>query len=202
VSGPLDLPDVPLSEPVNGCTHCWLPEELAALNGPVADLSDDLVMRVAREVSDHLEPQPDLWRRLLPRVAEVLSRDPAADHDGLVLGHLHAAGWRSWPESALVLDWLTSWFDAHITTHQEQVLVGASAATGSAAPWLERLGPAADVELLCRLAHELDEGRLLSSWPPGAEAEVRAWLLQDWAVIAVDADPEASAALDRVRRRG
>ncbi|MDT0413281.1 MULTISPECIES: hypothetical protein [Streptomyces] len=52
--------------PVTGCAYRWGEEHFAELSGPLDALSEETILGVAMEVSDHWNDFPRLYRRLTP----------------------------------------------------------------------------------------------------------------------------------------
>ncbi|KUL46022.1 hypothetical protein ADL22_10915 [Streptomyces sp. NRRL F-4489] len=141
----LDAAFAPLAEsavsPVGGCTFCYAESDLATLTGPVAEVAEELIPRVAHEVPSHWDDFHGLYRRLMPRILRRLVADDL-DHS-LVASRLIAADWRAWPapeRSALEGFWV-AWWRSFLHTypgvgHVTDVLEILSATAGAPGPWL------------------------------------------------------------------
>ena len=81
---------------MKGCGLCWTPAELELLDGDPALVPDTVVWQFAWEVEDHFEPDEYelAWRRLAPRVLDLLESDP----DSRLTQGLTWANLPAWPE--------------------------------------------------------------------------------------------------------
>ncbi|GAA2114206.1 hypothetical protein GCM10009759_58300 [Kitasatospora saccharophila] len=124
---------------VDGCGHCYTPEELILLSGPPDLLPDRLLHSVAAKNPDHWVDFPTLYRRLAPRVLRQLTTGTLAIDGPLIAARLVAADWTSWQHAGLVRDVLDAWWPATLAdprANAAEVLETLAVATGTAAPWL------------------------------------------------------------------
>jgi hypothetical protein len=162
-------PDVGI---VDGCTYCFSESDLGLLGGDPRLVSDDLVGRFARKVTDHWSPEQygPLWRRFAPRIIRLLAA-PSAREVGLLVRGMGSdmAGFGDWPaaQRSVILGAFGAALDVALVDGRppwEVVdLVGAvSHVDRDIAPWTARLetlsGPSADagfVRLVCDWALDL-----------------------------------------------
>ncbi|MFJ5092572.1 hypothetical protein [Streptomyces sp. NPDC088674] len=84
--------------PVTGCAYRWGEEYFAELSGPLDALSEETILGVAMEVSDHWNDFPRLYRRLTPLLVRraVLGGEHGVPAD-VVASRLREAGCLEWP---------------------------------------------------------------------------------------------------------
>ncbi|MFC8721038.1 hypothetical protein [Kitasatospora sp. NPDC057198] len=124
---------------VDGCGHCYAPEELALLSGPPDLIPDRLLHSVAAKSPDHWVDFPTLYRRLAPRLLRQLTTRTLAVDGPLIAARLVSADWTSWHRAELVRDVLDAWWPATLadpTANAAEVLETVAVVTGTATPWL------------------------------------------------------------------
>jgi len=95
------------------CPHCVSDDDLARLGRPLDELAVDEVRRYARKAITTWGDARD-FKRVLPRLAELMATDELVVDPQMVTGKFHRAEWRRWPEPerAAVHRFLRAWWVA------------------------------------------------------------------------------------------
>lgn len=144
----LDALPAPAHPVVGGCEYCYTAAELTTLDGPRERVPDELVARVAWEVSDHWADFPVLYHWLAPRILRGLIYRPELTRDEEAVGRRFVeAGWRSWPRAEVeaIDEVLRAWWLATLAAEDPRPTVAETlefltAATGE--PWPRMLDEA------------------------------------------------------------
>ncbi|NJA60354.1 hypothetical protein [Streptomyces sp. NEAU-H3] len=208
--------------PVTGCAYCWGEEYFAELSGPLDALSEETILGVAMEVSDHWNDFPRLYRRLTPLLVRraVLGGEHGVPAD-VVASRLREAGCLEWAPG--LTDALravgAAWWRAVL--HGEvrgaggnpdagEALGVLTVASGTVRPWLgiwaATRTPYADAllaEYIAQLPYSV--GDLGDGWWDGdprhdPRREVAAWLLRDVRDRLDGLTPDDVMVLNEVRR--
>ncbi len=93
------------------CPHCVSDADLRRLGRPLDELAVDEVRRYARKAITTRGDARD-FKRMLPRLAELMITDSLAVDPQLVTGKLRRAAWQHWPEpeQAAVHHFLRAWW--------------------------------------------------------------------------------------------
>lgn len=84
--------------PVDGCGHCFDPEHLRLIGGPVDAIPDWLFSRAVSKWGTTMDADRRLWRRFTPRIMRQLTGGSLHIAEGLVARKFNEAGWRDWPD--------------------------------------------------------------------------------------------------------
>ena len=157
----LDRAFAPLQEridPVEGCDHCFGPEHLELLAGPVSEIPEWLFSRALGKWGDTLSGNVALWRRLTPRVLHALTDDTLHICESLIARQFLTAQWQAWPEeerravAAVCAAWWAVTLSSDRKPHATTVLEFLAPLTSEIDSWLEiwstTSGPGADLELI------------------------------------------------------
>lgn len=105
-------------ETIDACTHCFGPEDLVVLAGPVADISDPLLSRAVSHWGTTMDANVLLWRRLTPRILRRIAEQSLHIDESLIARKFGDARWTDWiePERLAVREFCEAWFQAALST--------------------------------------------------------------------------------------
>lgn len=145
-------------DPVEGCDHCFGPEHLELLAGPVSEIPEWLFSRALSKWSGTLSKNVLLWRRLTPRVLRSLTGGTLHIDESFMARQFLTAEWRAWPEEerravAAVCDaWWAVTLSSDREPHAAVALEFLAPMTSEIDSWLEiwsnTTGPGADSQLI------------------------------------------------------
>lgn len=103
--------------PIHACSHCFDPEDLAVLAGPVAEIPDRLFLRAVGKWGTTMDAQVPLWRRLTPRILRQMAERSLHIDATLIAQSSARPPGATGPaeESSAVGEFCEGWFEAALT---------------------------------------------------------------------------------------
>jgi hypothetical protein len=193
--------------PVHACTHCFDPEYLSTLAGPVAEIPDRIFSRAVSKWGTTMDSNVLLWRRLSPRILSQMAGQSLHIDETLLARKFGEARWQDWAdeERLAIAEFCEGWFEAALTAadgpNAIDVLPFVAVMHQGVEHWLKvwssTAGRRADEQLALLAAWWLPDllnGDLDVSFSgdlPDISAEVTAWLLAEAPSRLVDGDLSA-----------
>ena len=181
--------------PVDGCTHCFDPEDLVTLAGPVVDVPDGSFSRAICDWGTTLDTNVLLWRRLTPRILRRMAEGCLHIDESFIARKFGEAEWLEWgdEERFAVDEFCEAWFEAALTVPDGPVAINVLPFVGvmrqGIAHWLQRWSATGGVRADEQFVHlvswwlpELLSGRLDISFSgdlPDIAEELTAWVLAE-----------------------
>lgn len=191
------------------CGRCYTEADAVALAGPLDGVPAELFPSVAAKGADHWDDFANLYRKLTPRVMEMLVHGDLYVDEQLIADRFAAAGcWDTWAadERDAMLAVCCAWWEATLNSHPSrpdarEVLSFLATTPVPLAQWLEVWssqppGPADlhAMDLWRWWAPDLFGGELTLGWSSTIDitAELKRWILEDARprIARVTADPD------------